>query len=83
MELKFTTELVNGIVGYLGTKPYIEVSHFLARIDAELKEQGNGGIVHVKAAKPANDLAQEATPESETSAVIPEVVEDAQAQAVQ
>lgn len=67
MEFKFSAELVNAIVAYLGTRPYADVFQMVAKLDEELKAQGNGGII-------------KHTPKEETAtsdqAVTPEVVDE-------
>lgn len=67
MEFKFSTDLVNHLLGYLGTRPYAEVYKLLEGVDAELKAQGNGGLTKT---------TQTTETKEETPAVVPEVVDE-------
>jgi hypothetical protein len=39
-EIKLKTELVNAILGYLGSRPYIEVAGLIQGIQQQATEQG-------------------------------------------
>jgi len=57
-KLTLSTDLVNGILQYLGSRPFVEVAGLINEIQKQAADQGAPAPVEAPAAEPAEAPAQ-------------------------
>jgi len=57
-KLTLSTDLVNGILQYLGSRPFVEVAGLINEIQKQAADQGAPAPVEASAAEPAEAPAQ-------------------------
>ena len=66
-EIKLSIDLVNAILQYLGSQPYVEVASIIGGIQQQANEQG------IKPIEKTEEISDEAT---EENVLVSELVED-------